>query len=97
MNPLAKNASQNSSDSKPTFLQGQANYEKDKFQHSVHFKDEDVGSFNCGSKSHGITHCKQKLVATVTSAQKFQFYAKKKFENENKAVKRVLVELFEQL
>ena len=97
LNPLAKIASRNGSDAEPIFFQGQANYGKDKFQHRVHFKDEDVGCFNCGSKSHGITHSKEDLDATAVSARKVQFYAKRKFKNENKALKRVVFELFEEL
>ena len=53
--------------------------------------------WNCGSTKHLIRKCPKLHDVAEIAARKVQYYDKKKFNNENKALKQVLFEVCEQL
>jgi hypothetical protein len=81
------------------FFSGQARYARDKTwtQRGNNAVNKDRSCWNCDSKEHLLVACpKPKNVPNIL-ARKVQHYDRSKFNNEKKALKRVLYEVCEQL
>jgi hypothetical protein len=75
------------------FFYGQARYGREntrKYSPADAIKSNDKECWNCGSPNHLLGGCpKQKDIANI-AAKKVQFYNKKRFDDEKKALKKVL-------
>jgi hypothetical protein len=82
------------------FFNGQARYGREntrKYSPANAIQSNGKECWNCGSPNHLLGGCtKQKDIANI-AARKVQFYNKTRFDDEKKALKRVLYEICEQI
>jgi hypothetical protein len=82
------------------FFNGQARYGREntrKYSPANAVQSNGKECWNCGSPNHLLGGCTKKKDIANIAARKVQFYNKTKFDDENKALKRVLFEICEQI
>ena len=82
------------------FWNGQPRYAKDRsWRSNRHFekKKKSKTCWNCGNTDHLMKDCPNKEGLADTVAKKVQFYTRKRYNNENKALKQVLFEFCQQI